>query len=155
MDIEFTPNLNAMRSAIEEAIAAKQRDEVPIGAVIIDPISGNIIARNGNRTRETRDPSAHAEMLVLRAACTQAAAQRVPGLHLYVTLEPCAMCAAALSFGRIERVIYGAPDPKGGGIDHGGQFYTQSTCHHRPDVTGGILADECGQILKDFFKERR
>lgn len=155
MDQNFTPNLTAMRAAIEEAIASGARAEVPIGAVITNPETGKIIARAGNRTREINDPSAHAEILAIRAACAQMGAQRIPGLHLYVTLEPCAMCAAAISFARIARIIYGAPDPKGGGIDHGGRFYTQPTCHHRPDVTGGIMADECGQILKDFFKERR
>lgn len=152
---EFFPDFSAMHAAIEEAIAAGRRDEVPIGAVIIDPKNRNIVARAGNRTREQNDPTAHAEMLALRSACQIAGAQRIPELHLYVTLEPCAMCAAALSFARIERIVYGAPDPKGGGIDHGGKFYTQPTCHHRPFVTGNVLAEPCGQLLKDFFTIRR
>lgn len=144
-----------MTAALEEAKSAAARDEVPIGAVIVDPASGAIIARAGNQTRALCDPSAHAEILVIRAACEAAGAQRIPGLDLYVTLEPCTMCAAAISFARLRRVIIGAPDPKGGGILHGAKFYEQATCHHRPEVTSGLMADECGQILKDFFKSRR
>ena len=116
--------------------------------------SGAIIARNGNRTLEQRDPTAHAEMLVIREACEKAGAQRIPDHDLYVTLEPCAMCAAAISFARIRRVVVGALDPKGGSIWHGPKFYEQPTCHHRPDVTHEPMED-CGQILKDFFKQKR
>ncbi len=141
--------------ALEEARAAALRGEVPIGAVLIDPVSGAIIARNGNRTIESADPTAHAEILVIRDACRVAGAQRIPDCDLYVTLEPCAMCAAAISFARIRRVIFGAQDPKGGGILHGGQFFSQPTCHHRPEVNHGHLAEECGAILKDFFRQRR
>lgn len=144
-----------MRLALEEANAAALCDEVPIGAVLVDPQSGAVVARAGNRTRTLHDPAAHAEMLVIRSACATAQAQRIPGLHLYVTLEPCAMCAAAISFARIERVIFGAPDPKGGGVAHGGKFYEQPTCHWRPEVTGGILQQECGDILRVFFKQKR
>lgn len=144
-----------MLAALEEAKNAAARDEVPIGAVIIDPADGSIIARAGNRTRELNDPSAHAEILAIRAACAAAGAQRIPDYELYVTLEPCTMCAAAISFARLSRVIIGAPDPKGGGILHGAQFYQQPTCHHRPAITSGLMAEECGQILKDFFKARR
>ncbi len=143
-----------MRSAMEEAIAATLRSEVPIGAIITDE-SGKIIARAGNRTRELRDPTAHAEILAIRQACEQAGAQRIPNTILYVTLEPCAMCAAAISFARISRLIFAATDPKGGGILHGGKFYSQPTCHHKPHVENGIMDQECGQILKDFFKARR
>ncbi len=155
MTNSFIPDINAMTVAIEEAKRAGSRGEVPIGAVIVDPATGAIVARAGNATREQNDPTAHAEILVLRAVCAEKGAQRIPGLHLYVTLEPCAMCAAAISFARIDHVIYGAPDAKGGGIDHGGRFYSQPTCHHRPKVTSNILADSCGQLLKDFFKTRR
>ena len=143
-----------MRVAMEEARNAWTREEVPIGAVIVDD-EGVIIAQNGNRTRGNNDPSAHAEILCIRDACEAANAQRIPEYTLYVTLEPCAMCAAAISFARIKRVISGAPDPKGGGILHGGRFFEQPTCHHKPEVSHGLLEEECGQILKDFFKERR
>lgn len=144
-----------MKAALEEAIEAGARDEVPIGAVLVDPLTSEIVAKNGNRTREMHDPSAHAEILCIRDLCKITATQRIPGYDLYVTLEPCAMCAAAISFARLNRVIYGASDAKGGGIDHGGKFYQQLTCHHRPEVTGGILAEDCGQILKDFFQSKR
>ena len=144
-----------MTLALEEAQKAALRDEVPIGALLVDPGTGTIVARNGNRTREQSDPTAHAEILVIREACENTGAQRIPEYDLYVTLEPCAMCAAAISFARIRRVIYGAPDPKGGGIEHGGKFYDLSTCHHRPDVTKEVLAEECGKILKDFFAQKR
>ena len=144
-----------MKAALEEAKAAQERGEVPIGAVLVDAGSGEIIARAGNRTRELSDPSAHAEMLVIRAACEKAGVQRIPGLELYVTLEPCAMCAAAISFARISRLIIGAEDPKGGGVLHGGKFYEQPTCHHRPEVMSGVLADEAGKILREFFKAKR
>ena len=143
-----------MNAAMEEAIFAALRDEVPIGAIITDK-KGNIISSAGNRTRELHDPSAHAEILAIRAACEKSGAQRIPDTTLYVTLEPCAMCAAAISFARISRVIFGATDPKGGGILHGGKFYEQPTCHHKPDVRYGLMADDCGQVLKDFFKAKR
>ena len=144
-----------MRLALEEANAARSRDEVPIGAVLVETASGEVITRAGNRTRERFDPSAHAQMLVIREACEKAGAQRIPGHSLYVTLEPCAMCAAAISFARIERVIIGTLDPKGGGVLHGGKFYEQTTCHWRPEVTSGLLESECGDILRNFFKEKR
>jgi len=144
-----------MRLALEEANAARARDEVPIGAVLVETASGEVIARAGNRTRELCDPSAHAEMLVIREACEKAGAQRIPGHSLYVTLEPCAMCAAAISFARIEHVIIGALDPKGGGVLHGGKFYEQPTCHWRPEVISGLLENECGDILRDFFRSKR
>ena len=144
-----------MTLALEEAKAAATREEVPIGAVLVHAETREIAARNGNRTREFNDPTAHAEILVIREVCQQEGAQRIPDYDLYVSLEPCAMCAAAISFARIRRVVYGAPDPKGGGIDHGGKFYEQPTCHHKPAVTSGVMAEECGQILRDFFKDKR
>jgi len=149
------PNYTYIRLALEEAKQAAQRDEVPIGAVLVDPQSGEVVARNGNRTREMCDPSGHAEMLLIRQACKMAGAQRIPGLDLYVTLEPCTMCAAAISFARIRRLVIGAPDPKGGAVLHGVRFFEQAACHHRPEVQGGILEEECGVILKEFFRARR
>lgn len=149
------PDYNYMQAALEEAKKAASRDEVPIGAVIVHAGSGEIIARAGNRTIEYSDPTAHAEILAIREACEKAGVQRIPDYDLYVTLEPCAMCAAAISFARFRRLVIGAPDEKGGGVLHGPQFYTQPTCHHRPDVTHGIMADECGEILKTFFRSKR
>lgn len=143
-----------MRAALEEANRAAIRDEVPIGAIITDE-KGKIVARTGNQTRERSDPCAHAEILAIRTACENANSQRIPNYTLYVTLEPCAMCAAAISFARISRVIFGASDQKGGGILHGGEFYTQPTCHHKPSVQHGLMAEECGEILKNFFKRKR
>ena len=121
-----------MRAALEEAKTAEALDEVPIGAVLVSPETGEIIAAHGNRTRTMCDPTAHAEILCIREICSFEKAQRTPGYDLYITLEPCAMCAAAISFARLNRVIFGAHDPKGGGILHGGKFYDQPTCHHRP-----------------------
>ncbi|MDP7143409.1 MAG: nucleoside deaminase [Alphaproteobacteria bacterium] len=146
---------NYMQLALEEAKKAFARDEVPIGAVIVDPQRGDVVAAAGNRTREYNDPTAHAEVLAIRAACEKQGAQRIPDLDLYVTLEPCAMCAGAISFARIRRLVIGAGDAKGGGVLHGGRFYDQKTCHHRPDVAHDVLADDCGQILKEFFKQKR
>lgn len=144
-----------MTAALEEANAAAARQEVPIGAVLVNIQSGQIVARAGNRTRELRDPSAHAEILAIRELCKLMDAQRIPDHDLYVTLEPCAMCAAAISFARIRRVVIGAIDPKGGGVLHGGKFYEQSTCHWRPEITSGLLEQECGNILREFFRSKR
>jgi tRNA(Arg) A34 adenosine deaminase TadA len=144
-----------MRLALAEADYARQCDEVPIGAVLVNSASGEVVTRSGNRTLEFFDPSAHAEMLVIREGCRIARAQRIPEYDLYVTLEPCAMCAAAISFARIRKLYFGAYDRKGGGVEHGGRFYQQATCHHRPQVEGGVLAAECGAILKDFFSGKR
>ncbi|MAE51769.1 MAG: tRNA-specific adenosine deaminase [Micavibrio sp.] len=144
-----------MRLALEEANAAADRDEVPIGAVLVHSETGEVVSRAGNRTRELSDPSAHAEMLVIRDACQKNGAQRIPGYDLYVTLEPCTMCAATISFARINRVVIGADDPKGGGILHGSKFYEQRTCHWRPAITQGLLQQECGAILKQFFQSKR
>lgn len=144
-----------MLMALEEARLAAERDEVPIGAVLVDGQSGEVIAKNGNRTIELADPTAHAEILCIREGTQQVGKQRIPDYDLYVTLEPCTMCAGAISFARIRRLIYGAPDPKGGAIDHGAKFFEQPTCHHKMEITSGIMADECGQILKDYFKNKR
>ncbi len=147
-----------MHAALEEAKAAAARDEVPIGAVLVERATGQIVSRHSNRTRELHDPSAHAEMLCIREICSTLGSQRAvhnDGYDLFVTLEPCAMCAAVISFARIKRVIFGAPDPKGGGVLHGGKFYEQSTCHHRPEITHDILSNECAEILKTFFKQKR
>lgn len=148
-------HIKYMQAALDEARAAAARGEVPIGAVLVDRASGTIVARDSNRTIENADPTAHAEVNVIRAACAAAGSQRIPGHDLYVTLEPCALCAAAASFARIDHVIYGAADEKGGGVAHGGKFYEQPTCHHRPAVTSGMLANEGGALLKEFFAARR
>ena len=144
-----------MRAAMEEAKAAALRDEVPIGAVLVDNTSGEIVARNGNRTIEQSDPSAHAELLVIRDRCAKLGVQRIPDHTLYVTLEPCTMCAAAISFARIDTVIFAASDEKGGGILHGAKFFDQPTCHHKPRIEHGVMAKESSEILKRFFKEKR
>jgi tRNA(adenine34) deaminase len=143
-----------MAAALEEANKALGLDEVPIGAVLVNARTGEIAARACNKTITNSDPSAHAEILVIREVCKAVGAQRIPEYDLYVTLEPCAMCAAAISFARIRRVIFGALDPKGGGVLHGGKFYEQPTCHHRPEVVH-FDTPECGEILRGFFKGKR
>lgn len=142
-----------MAVALAEAEAAAGRGEVPVGAVIV--LDGEIIASAGNQTRALCDITAHAEILAIRAASARLGQERLNGADLYVTLEPCAMCAAAISFARIRRLYYGAEDPKGGGVDHGGRFYAQPTCHHAPDVYSGIAETEAARILTDFFREKR
>lgn len=144
-----------MAMAMEEAQSAANRDEVPIGAVLVDYKSGTVIVRTSNRTIENADPTAHAEILAIRDGCRAAGAQRIPDCDLYVTLEPCAMCAAAISFARIRRVVFGASDPKSGGVLHGGKFFEQPTCHHRPEIAHGALAEESAALLKGFFQARR
>jgi tRNA(adenine34) deaminase len=143
-----------MSIALAEAEAAGRRGEVPVGAVIIGP-DGAVLARDGNRTLELRDPTAHAEMLVIRAAASAFGSERLTGCALYVTLEPCAMCAAAISFARIARLYFGAADVKGGAVEHGPRFFAQPTCHHAPDVYGGIAETEAAALLKAFFRARR
>ena len=143
-----------MKIALEEAEAAAQRGEVPIGAVLVGP-QGQILASAGNRTEELNDPTAHAEILVLRAATAAAESPRLPECELYVTLEPCAMCAAAISFARLRKVVFGAYDPKGGAVEHGPRFYSQPTCHHAPEIIGGYEEQASGALLKAFFQERR
>ncbi len=144
-----------MRAAMEEANKAAAKGEVPIGAVLVDCASAEIVARAGNGTITGSDPTAHAEIAVIRARCAEMGAQRIPDHDLYVTLEPCAMCAAAIAFARIRRLVFAAQDPKGGGVLHGGRFYEQPTCHHKIMVEHGLMADEAAQTLRDFFKERR
>ncbi len=143
-----------MDLALAEARAAGERGEVPVGAVIADP-AGRVVAQAGNRTREMNDPTAHAEILALRAACAAAGSERLTGHSLYVTLEPCAMCAAALAAARITRLYYGAADPKSGGVAHGARVFTHPQCHHIPDVYDGMAAEEAETLLKRFFAARR
>ena len=143
-----------MDQALDQARAAGARGEVPIGAVLVDG-GGSVLAADGNRTLELKDPTAHAEMLVIRAAAQVLQSERLIGCDLYVTLEPCPMCAQAISFGRIRRLYYGAGDPKGGGVDHGPRLYTRPTCHHAPEVYGGIGETAAASLLKDFFVKRR
>lgn len=144
-----------MEAALAEARDAQARGEVPIGAVLADPGTGDILARAGNRTLELNDPTAHAEMLVIREAARRRNSQRLPGLDLYVTLEPCAMCAAAISFARIRRLYYAADDPKGGAVRHGPVFFSQPTCHHAPEVYDGIGDRKAARMLQDFFRKKR
>ncbi len=146
---------NLMQAAMIQAESAAKRGEVPVGCVIVDGTSGEIISKASNRTEEWGDPTAHAEMLAIREATTKAGSARLSDCDLYVTLEPCPMCAAAISFARIRRVYFGAYDPKSGGVDHGARIFEQPTCHHKPEVYGGINETACGEILKDFFKDRR
>jgi tRNA(adenine34) deaminase len=163
-----------MQIALDEAAAAGRRGEVPVGAVIV-AADGRIVAQAGNRTRELSDPTAHAEMLVIRAACQQLGSERLtvapgltvktgqPGAHvgtnagfdLYVTLEPCPMCAAAISFARLRRLYYGASDPKSGGVEYGPRIFAQASCHHAPDVYAGLSETAAQTLLRDFFAARR
>ncbi|MGE5476108.1 MAG: nucleoside deaminase [Bacteroidales bacterium] len=142
-----------MDQALEQARLAARRGEVPVGAVLVR--DGRVVAAAGNRVEELSDPTAHAEVLALRAAAAQAASPRLEGCDLYVTLEPCPMCATAISFARLRRVYFGAYDPKGGGIEHGPRVFDHATCHHRPEVVGGLREGECAALLRDFFRERR
>ena len=143
-----------MELAYNEASAAGERGEVPVGAVIVAP-GGAIIARNGNRTLELKDPSAHAELLVIKSACEIIGSERLVGHDLYVTLEPCTMCAGLISFARIRRLYFGAYDPKSGGIEQGASFFAQKTCHHAPETYGGIDEIRCGELLTRFFANKR
>ncbi|MDU8909853.1 nucleoside deaminase [Aestuariicoccus sp. MJ-SS9] len=143
-----------MDIALEEARAAAARGEVPVGAVIVSP-SGAVVARAGNRTRELNDPTAHAEILAIRAACAAAGSERLADHDLYVTLEPCPMCAAAISFARIRRLYFAASDPKSGGVAHGARVFAHPQCHHRPEIYDGIHARAAEALLRDFFAERR
>jgi tRNA(Arg) A34 adenosine deaminase TadA len=145
--------LDPMAIAFAEAEAAFARGEVPVGAAIVR--DGALLAAAGNRTLELDDPTAHAEMLAIRAAAASAGSQRLVDADLYVTLEPCAMCAGAISFARIRRIYYGADDPKGGAVDHGPRVFAQPTCHHAPEVYSGIRAGEAAALLRRFFEARR
>jgi len=142
-----------MQFALEEARAAAERGEVPVGCVIVR--NGEVIARAGNRTLADKDPTAHAELLAVRQAAVALGTERLADCDLYVTLEPCTMCAAALSFARIRRLYFGAADPKGGAVEHGVRFFSAATCHHRPEIYGGIDETECAALLKEFFQARR
>jgi tRNA(adenine34) deaminase len=143
-----------MDRALAEARAAARRGETPVGAVVSSP-EGEVLAADGNRVRELRDPTAHAEILVIRAAAARLGSERLAGCGLTVTLEPCPMCAGAISFARLARLWYGAPDPKGGGVEHGPRVFAHPTCHHRPEVYGGIAELACAALLTDFFRGLR
>ena len=142
-----------MSLALDEARAAGARGEVPVGCVIVR--DGAVVARAGNRTLADRDPTAHAEIIAIRAAAASLGSERLEGCDLYVTLEPCAMCAGAVAFARIRRLYYGAADAKGGAVDNGVKFFASPACHHRPEVYGGMAEAEAGALLKEFFRERR
>ncbi len=150
-----TTKKSPMDLALAEAEAAAERGEVPVGAVLAEGRTGKILAQAGNRVEELKDPTAHAEMLVIRAAAAEAGLKRLEGADLYVTLEPCAMCAAAISFARLRRLYFGAGDAKGGAVEHGPRFFAQAICHHRPEVYGGIGERAAGELLKAFFRVRR
>jgi len=143
-----------MLAALAEAEAAGARGEVPVGAVIVGA-DGGVLARGGNRTRELNDPTAHAEMQVIRAACAALQSERLADADLYVTLEPCPMCATAISFARIRRLYFGAADAKGGGVDNGPRIFSQASCHHAPEVYGGIEETRSAALLRGFFSARR
>ncbi len=142
-----------MQMALDEARAAGARGEVPVGCVIVR--GGEVVARAGNRTVADKDPTAHAELLAIRAAAAALGSERLIDCDLYVTLEPCAMCAAAMSFARVRRLYFGAADPKGGAVEHGVRFFSSPSCHHRPEVYGGIGEMECAAVLREFFAARR
>ena len=144
-----------MRIALEAAQDAAARGETPVGAVVVDPATGEIVAIGANAPIGGHDPTAHAEIVALRAAAAKRGNYRLTGLTLVVTLEPCAMCAGAISHARIGRLVFGAQDPKGGAVIHGPRFFEQPTCHWRPEVTGGVLAEESSALLKGFFRARR
>jgi tRNA(Arg) A34 adenosine deaminase TadA len=147
--------IDYMDLAFRQAEAARDRGEVPIGAVLVDPGSGEVLAADHNRVEELHDPTAHAEMLVIRAVATGRKEKRLPFADLYVTLEPCPMCATAISFARLRHLHFAAPDPKGGGVEHGPRVYTHPTCHHRPEVIGGIGEERSAELLRAFFRARR
>ena len=146
--------LSPMAHALAEAEAAGARGEVPIGAVVTGP-DGALLAAASNRTREWNDPTAHAELLAIRESCAKLGSERLVGCDLYVTLEPCPMCAAAISFARIRRLYYGASDPKGGGVEHGARVFNHPTCHHRPEIYTGIEEERAMTVLRSFFEARR
>ncbi len=148
------PPMSPMELALAEAKEAAGRGEVPVGAVVLSA-GGEVLAQAGNRTLELRDSTAHAELLAIRAAADTLGSERLVDCDLYVTLEPCAMCAAAISFARIRRLYFGASDPKGGAVEHGPRFFGQATCHHAPEVYGGIGETAAAALLKDFFAGRR
>src|ERR1700744_6274168 len=150
IDAAMANRIDPMALALDEARAAGARGEVPVGAVILR--DGIILAQAGNRTLELKDPTAHAEILAIRAACQAIGSERLIGCDLYVTLEPCAMCAGAISFARLRRLYWAAADPKGGVVEHGPRFFAQPTCHHRPDLYGGLRESEAAEMLRTFFE---
>ena len=150
---QSSPPIDAMTLAFDEARAAAARGEVPVGAVVTQ--GGVVLASAGNRTLELKDPTAHAEMLALRLACKAIGSERLIGCDLHVTLEPCPMCAAAISFARIRRLYFGAGDPKGGAVENGVRLYASPTCHHAPEVYGGLRESEAAGLLRSFFQKRR
>ena len=145
---------DVMRLALAEAEAAGRAGDVPVGAVVVST-TGEVLALGQNRVERDGDPTAHAEMLAIRAAAVSVGAKRLTEADLYVTLEPCAMCAQAIAFARFRRLVFGAYDPKGGGVEHGARIFEQPTCNHRPEVVGGVLEGDCATLLKTFFQERR
>ncbi|WP_455373094.1 nucleoside deaminase [Limibacillus halophilus] len=144
-----------MEAALEEARAAAAAGEVPVGAVLVDSESGEVLARAHNRVERDHDPTAHAELLAIREAARKLGEARLTKADLYVTLEPCAMCAQAIAFARLRRVVFGAYDPKGGGVEHGARIFSQPTCHHRPEVVGGVSESAAAELLRAFFSEKR
>ncbi|WP_206378203.1 nucleoside deaminase [Sneathiella limimaris] len=152
MDFELT---NYMEDALHTAELSAKRGEVPVGAVIVDSKTGRVIARSGNQMKNRFDPTAHAEMLAIRAAANMVGSQRLVDCDLYVTLEPCPMCAAAISLARLRRVYFGAFDPKGGGVEYGPRIFDHPTCHHKPEIYGGVGEAQAAKLLKEFFAARR
>lgn len=150
--MRFAPHMD---TAMAEARAAYGRGETPVGAVIVERATDRIVAVAGNRTRELHDPTAHAELLAIRAACAALGTERLAGCDLYVTLEPCAMCAGAIAAARLDRLCFGAPDPKSGGVEHGARVFVHRQSHHKPEVFGGIAEREAAALLRAFFSERR
>ncbi len=144
-----------MQVAFTQAEAAAARGEVPVGAAIYDPATKTVVAKAGNRVEELSDPTAHAEILAIRAACAAIGAPRLPGMEIFVTLEPCAMCAAAIAQSRLKKLTFAAYDPKGGGVEHGPRFFSQPTCHHRPEVIGGMDETRAAELLRAFFAGKR
>jgi tRNA(Arg) A34 adenosine deaminase TadA len=144
-----------MEIALAEAKMAADAGEVPVGAVVVDGSNGEILARAHNRTERDADPTAHAELLAIRAAASRLGAARLASCDLYVTLEPCPMCAAAIGFARLRRLYFGAGDPKGGGVEHGPRIFSQPTCHHRPEIYSGLEESRAAMLLRDFFRARR
>lgn len=144
-----------MALAFAQAELAANRDEVPIGAVLVDSATGRVLATDHNRVEEWQDPTAHAEILVIRRAALALGTKRLPAADLYVTLEPCPMCATAIAFARLRRVVYAASDPKGGGVEHGPRIFTQPTCHHRPEIFGGLETERSAEMLRRFFRTKR
>jgi len=144
-----------MRRALEQAAKGAAAGEVPVGAVLVEAATGRVLAAAHNRVECDADPTAHAELLAIRAAAALQGAPRLPDCDLYVTLEPCPMCAQAIAFARLRRLVFGAYDPKGGGVEHGPRIFEQASCHHRPEVVGGVLERDCAALLREFFRARR